>query len=385
MMDTVIVDVARSPIGRAYKGSLIGVRPDNMAATVSEALLSRQPAMPGEGINDVICGVATATAEQAYNAGRVIGQLAGLPDTVPGTTVNRFCASSLQATRMAHHAIQAGEGDAYLVVGVESVSRRTPAFEPGHMNPRMTDPSRPDYVNDMYINMVDTAERVADQMGVTREAMDEYAVLSQGRAVAAAERGDLAREIVPIESPDGLVEADDGLRPGTTMERLAALKPVVEGGRVTAGNACPLNDGAAAALITSADRARELGLEPRARILASHVTGLAPEIMGLGPIEACRGVLDRAGMKIGDVDTVELNEAFAAQVLPVCRELGVDIESQLNPLGGSIAFGHPFGMTGVRLLSTLLNGLELRDSTIGLATLCVGGGQGMAMLVERLK
>jgi acetyl-CoA C-acetyltransferase len=385
MTDTVIVDALRTPIGRANKGSLVDVRPDDMAALVVDALLSRYPELPRASVDDVICGVSGAVGEQAYNVGRIVGQLAGLPDTVPGTTVNRFCASSLQALRMAHHAVRAGEGDSFVVAGVESVTRRGAAFTAADLNPRMIDHSRPDFVNDMYMSMIETAERVATQYRVTREQMDEFAVLSQSRAVAARDDGSFAKEIVPVPVNGGLVEHDDGPRPGTTLAKLAALPPVQgENGRVTAGNACPMNDGAAAALVMSARRAAELGLRPRARILGSQVTGLAPEVMGLGPIGATRGLLGRLSMKITDVDVVEVNEAFAAQVLPVCQELGIDIAAQLNPFGGAIALGHPFGMTGVRMVTTLLNGLDSTDGTIGLATLCVGGGQGMAMIVERV-
>jgi acetyl-CoA C-acetyltransferase len=385
MTETVIVDALRTPIGRANKGSLVDVRPDDMAALAVDALLLRHPELPRASVDDVICGVSGAAGEQAYNLGRIVGQLAGLPDTVPGTTVNRFCASSLQALRMAHHAVQAGEGDTLVVSGVESVTRRGAAFGPADLNPRMADHDRPDFVSDMYISMIETAERVAAQYGVTREEMDEFAVLSQSRAVAARDDGTFAREIVPVPVDGALVEHDDGPRPGTTLAKLAALTPVQgEGGKVTAGNACPMNDGAAAALVMSADRAADLGIRPRARVLGSHVTGLAPEVMGLGPIEATRGLLSRLSMKITDVDVAEVNEAFAAQVLPVCRELGIDIAEQLNPFGGAIALGHPFGMTGVRMVTTLLNGLETKDGSVGLATLCIGGGQGMAMMIERL-
>jgi acetyl-CoA C-acetyltransferase len=385
MTDTVIVDALRTPIGRAHKGSLVDVRPDDMAALVVDALLQRNPEVPRDSVDDVICGVSAAVGEQAYNLGRIVGQLAGLPDTVPGATVNRFCASSLQALRMAHHAVQSGEGDTFVVAGVESVTRRGTAFEAKDLNPRMADHDRPDFVSDMYISMIKTAERVASQYGVTREEMDEFAVLSQSRAVAARDNGSFAREILPVPAGGTVVTRDDGPRPGTSMAKLAALAPVQgEGGRVTAGNACPLNDGAAAALVLSADRAAALGVRPRARMLGSHVTGLAPEVMGLGPIEATRGLLRRLSMKITDVDVVELNEAFAAQVLPVCGELGIDIEAQLNPFGGAIALGHPFGMTGVRLVTTLLNGLKARDGSVGLVTLCIGGGQGMAMVIERV-
>jgi acetyl-CoA C-acetyltransferase len=385
MPEAVIVDALRSPIGRANKGSLVDVRPDDLGGVVVRSLLERHPELSWGSIDDVICGVSGAAGEQAYNLGRIVGQLAGLPDSVPGTTVNRFCASSLQAVRMAQHAILADEGETFLAVGVESVTRRAPAFAVEDLNPRMIDHDRPDFVNDMYMSMVETAERVADLHDVSRADMDEFAFRSHTRAVAARDDGTFAREIVPISTSAGLVGADDGPRADTSMERLSGLKPLMgEGGRVTAGNACPTNDGAAAALVMSAERAAELGLPVRARILGSHVTGLAPELMGLGPIEATRGLLKRKGMTIGDVDCIELNEAFAAQVLPVCRELGIDIDAQLNPFGGAIALGHPYGMTGVRMVATLLNGLETRDQTIGLVTQCIGGGQGMSMLVERV-
>lgn len=385
MKQAVIVDALRSPIGRANKGSLVDVRPDDLGGVVVRALLERHPELPWDQIDDVVCGVSGAAGEQAYNLGRIVGQLAGLPDSVPGTTVNRFCASSLQAVRMAQHAILADEGDTFLAVGVESVTRRAPAFSAEDLNPRMIDHDRPDFVSDMYMNMVETAERVADLHRVSREDMDEFALRSHTRAVAARDDGTFAREIVPIPTPAGLVRNDDGPRANTSMDVLSGLKPIMgDGGRVTAGNACPTNDGAAAALIMSADRATALGLPVRARIVGSHVTGLAPELMGLGPIEATRGLLERKGMTIGDVECIELNEAFAAQVLPVCRELGIDIEAQLNPFGGAIALGHPYGMTGVRMVATLLNGLESRDQTMGLVTQCIGGGQGMAMLVERV-
>jgi acetyl-CoA C-acetyltransferase len=385
MTEVVIVDALRSPIGRANKGSLIDVRPDDLGGVVVQALLERHPELPWDSVDDVICGVSGAAGEQAYNLGRIVGQLAGLPDTVPGTTVNRFCASSLQALRMAHHAIMAEEGDTFLAVGVESVSRRAPAFTAEDLNPRMIDHDRPDFVNDMYMSMIETAERVARLHDVSRHDMDEFALRSHRRAVAARDDGTFAREIVPIPTPGGTAGTDDGPRADTSMDRLSGLKPLMgEGARVTAGNACPTNDGAAAALVMSADRAADLGLRVRARILGSHVTGLAPELMGLGPIEATRGLLKRKGMTIDDVECIELNEAFAAQVLPVCRELGVDIEAQLNPFGGAIALGHPYGMTGVRMVTTLLNGLETRDQSIGLVTQCIGGGQGMSMLIERV-
>jgi acetyl-CoA C-acetyltransferase len=385
MPDTVIVDALRSPIGRAFKGSLIDVRPDDLAATVVTAILGRNPQLPRESVDDVICGLSVAAGEQAYNLGRIVGQLAGLPNTVPGTTVNRFCASSLQALRMAHHAIQAGEGDTFFVVGVESVSRRGSAFEDKDLNPRMLDDGRDDFVNHMYMPMIETAERVATRHGVTREEMDEFAVLSHSRALEARDNGSFLREILPIEVGATTVSHDDGPRAGTTVEKLAGLKPIMgPDGRVTAGNACPINDGAAAALVMSAERARQLGLPIRARVVASQVTGLEPELMGLGPVEATRSLFRRTGTTMADVDSVELNEAFAAQVIPVCRELDIDVDTQLNRFGGAIALGHPFGMTGIRMVTTLLNALESMDGSLGLATLCIGGGQGMAMLLERV-
>nr|MDA8396267.1 acetyl-CoA C-acyltransferase [Actinomycetota bacterium] len=309
------------------------------------------------------------------------------PDTVPGTTVNRFCASSLQSIRMAFHAIAAGEGHVFVAGGVESVTRNMGVgFRAEDLNPRFTDHSRPDFINEMYIAMGMTAENVAEKYDVSRQDMDAFAKLSQDRAVEAQANGFFEREITPVTLADGTVfSKDDGPRAGTTLERLAELKPAFkENGKVTAGNACPLNDGAAAVLVMSRSKAEALGLKPIARVVASAVSGIAPEIMGVGPIEAVRKVLALAKMSITDIDVVELNEAFAAQVLPVCRELGISIEDQLNPHGGAIALGHPFGMTGARIMTTLLNDLATMDKTFGLETMCVGGGQGMAMIVERL-
>ncbi len=387
MAEAVIVATARTPIGRAYKGSLIGVRPDDMAGFAIKALMDKVPAVDPASVDDVMVGCGLTHHEQGYNIGRNAALLAGLPDTVPGTTVNRFCASSLQTIRMAFHAIKAGEGDTYVAGGVESVTRAMgKGFAAEDLNRRFVDEDRDDFVNHVYIPMGNTAENVAARYGVSREAMDEFAKLSQDRAVEAQKNGFFAREISPYPVGDGdLATDDDGPRPNTTLERLAELAPsFVPDGKVTAGNSCPLNDGAAAVLVMAEDRARALGLEPKARIVASSVSGLAPEIMGVGPIEAVRKVLDQAGMTIGDIDVVELNEAFAAQVLPVCDELGIDIEGQLNPHGGAIALGHPFGMTGARIMTTLLNDLDTLDRTMGLETMCVGGGQGMAMIVERL-
>ena len=387
MPEAVIVATGRTPIGRAYKGSLIDVRPDDMAGMVIKAVLDKVPELPRATIDDVMLGCGLTHHEQGYNLGRNAALLAGLPDTVPGTTVNRFCASSLQTIRMAFHAIKAGEGDVFVAAGVESVTRAmNKGFEPEDFNPRFMDESRDDFINHVYIPMGITAENVAERFGVGRSRMDEYAKLSQDRAVAAQADGFFDREIIPVPLGDGrVVDRDDGPRPGTTLEKLAGLPAAFKpGGVVTAGNACPLNDGAAAVIIMSDERAGALGIPPLARIVASSVSALAPEIMGVGPIEAVVRVLARAGMKIGDVDIVELNEAFAAQVLPVVDELGIDVADQLNPHGGAIALGHPFGMTGARIMTTLLNGLESADLTIGLETMCVGGGQGMAMIVERL-
>jgi acetyl-CoA C-acetyltransferase len=386
MPEAVIVATARTPIGRANKGSLVDVRPDDMSGFIIDALMSKVPDVPRSDIEDVVWGAAGQAGKQSMNLGRVAGLLAGLPDTVPGTTVNRFCASSLQSIRIASHAIRSGEGDVFVAGGVESVTQAGGGFGREDANMRFVDKDRPDYLNDVYIPMGFTAENVAERFNVPRERMDEYAVQSQTRAVAAQENGFFEREITPVTTPDGtVVTKDDGPRAGTTLEGLANLKPAFkEDGKVTAGNACPLNDGAAAVLVMSDTKAREYGLTPLARIVATAVSGLAPEIMGVGPIEACRIVLERAGMTIGDIDVVELNEAFAAQVLPVCDEVGIDIENQLNPHGGAIALGHPFGMTGARIMTTLINDLQTLDQQWGLETMCVGGGQGMACIIERL-
>ena len=387
MTEAVIVATGRSPIGRAYKGSLIDVRPDDMAGFVIKAVLDKVPQLDPSAVDDVMVGCGLTHHEQGYNVGRNAALLAGLPDTVPGTTVNRFCASSLQTIRMAFHAIKAGEGDAFVAAGVESVTRTmNKGFDPEDFNPRFMDESRDDFINHVYIPMGMTAENVAARFGVSRERMDEFAKLSQDRAVGAQADGFFEREIVPYPLDDGTVVArDDGPRPGTTLEKLATLPPAFKpDGVVTAGNACPLNDGAAAVIVMAEERAAALGIRPLARIVASSVSALAPEIKGVGPIDAVRNVLAMTGMKIGDMDIVELNEAFAAQVLPVVDVLGIDVDNQLNPHGGAIALGHPFGMTGARIMTTLLNGLQTGDRTIGLETMCVGGGQGMAMIIERL-
>jgi acetyl-CoA C-acetyltransferase len=381
MPEAVIVSTARTPIGRAAKGSLVDARPDDLAAFAIRAALDKVPKLPREEIVDVMIGCGFPQERQGMNLGRRAALLAGLPNTVPGTTVNRFCASSLQTIRMAFHAIRAGEGEAFVAGGVESTSQVSgyPKSEE-ELHPALFGDDAP--IANVYIPMGLTAENVAEQWDVSREDMDLFAQQSQERAVAAQDSGFFAREISAWNG----VEADDGPRRSSTLEKLQALEPAFKpGGRVTAGNACPLNDGAAAVVVMSADRASELGLKPRARIIASSVSGVAPEIMGVGPIEAVRKVLAQAGMTIADVDVMELNEAFAAQVLAVCRDLGVDpFSDKLNPHGGAIAVGHPYGMTGARIMGTLLNDLETMDRTIGLETMCVGGGQGMAMIVERL-
>ncbi len=386
MPEPVIVACGRSPIGRATKGSLVDWRPDDLGAHVLRAVLDRIPALEPTTIEDVLCGCGLPGGESGFNLGRAISLLARID--APGTTVTRYCSSSLQTTRMAAHAIRAGEGDVFASVGVETVSRfiHGTSDPPPARNPRLL-PDNPEGLPDLYLAMGQTAENVALQEGITREEMDRFALRSQARAVQAQADGFFAREIVPVPLAEGrLLDRDDGPRPGTTMEGLAALTPVFRAdGRVTAGNACPLNDGAAAVIVMSDQRAAALGIRPLARILATGVTALRPEVMGLGPIEASRQALRRAGMTIQDVDIVEINEAFAAQVIPSARGIGIDpLGDVLNPFGGSIALGHPFGMTGARITCTLLNGLRTRDQTIGLETMCVGGGQGMAMILERL-
>src|SRR5436190_7445176 len=387
MPEAVIVATARTPIGRAFKGSLIDYRADDMAGFIVKSLLEKVPAVDPASVEDVIMGSANHAGEQGMNEARNIAGLAGLPDTVPGTSVNRFCASSLQSIRMAFHAIKSGEGDTYVAGGVESVSRTSgQSVSKDANNPRYFDESRPDFINHMYIAMGMTAENVAAKYKVSRERMDEFAKISQDRAVEAQKNGFFEREITPVTLPNGnVVSVDDCPRPGTSIEKLATLPPAFkDDGVVTAGNACPLNDGAAAVLVMAEDKARSLGLTPLARIKASAISGLAPEIMGVGPIEACREGLERAGRTVKAIDIVELNEAFAAQVLPVCDKVGIDIDSQLNPHGGAIALGHPFGQTGARIMTTLINDLQTLDKTWGLETMCVGGGQGMAMIIERL-
>ena len=382
MSDAVIVAATRTPIGRARKGSLVDARPDDLVAFAIDAALKQVPELDRAEVVDVMVGCGFPQERQGMNLARRAALLAGLPASVPGTTVNRFCASSLQTVRMAHHAIRAGEGDVFVAAGVESISQVDGyPKDAEELHPKLFGDDAP--IANVYIPMGMTAENVAERWNVSREEMDRYAQRSQERAVAAQDSGFFARELTPWDG----VAADDGPRRESTLEKLAELEPSFKpGGKVTAGNSCPLNDGAAAVVVMSETRASELGVRPRARIIASSVSGVEAEIMGVGPIGAVRKVLDTAGMTIDDVDVVELNEAFAAQVLPVCRELGVDpFGEKLNPHGGAIALGHPYGMTGARIMCTLLNDLETLDGTIGLETMCVGGGQGMAMIVERLR
>ena len=387
MSEAFIVAIGRTPIGRAIKGSLIDERPDDLGAYVVDEVLKQVPQLDRHQIDDVICGCALPGGEQGHNLGRIISILAGIG--APGTTVNRYCASSLQAVRMAFHAIKADEGSAFVCAGVES-STHSPlgvfADQQETLNPRLFAGNR-EGLPEAYMSMGETAENVADKYDITREEMDRYALQSHMRAVLAGKDGVFAREIIPVPLVSGLTMTDDdGPRADTTLEKLATLRPVFrKGGRVTAGNSCPLNDGAAAAVVMSRARAEQLGIEPLARIISTGVSSLEPELMGLGPIESSRQALGRAGMTIDDVDVVEINEAFAAQVIPSARGIGVDpFSDKLNPHGGAIALGHPFGMTGVRILATLLNDLRTNDQTIGLETMCIGGGQGMAMIVERL-
>jgi acetyl-CoA C-acetyltransferase len=386
MPEAVIVDAVRTPIGRAFKGSLTQIRPDDMAAFVIDQLLERNPDVDPASVYDVICGCGMTQGEQAYNIGRTAALLSEkLPDSVTGATIARYCASSLNAIQIAADSIRAGTAEVYIAAGVESVSRVGPNSEatlPETQNPKL---QGKDGTPNVYIPMGETAENVAEKFGVKREDMDEYATRSQNLAVESRDQGFFDREIVAVETPDrGTVDKDDGPRPGTTVEKLAELQPAFrENGTVTAGNSCPLNDGAAAVLLTSDEKAKELGLEPRARVIASATSGLEPEIMGVAPIGAIHNVLQRAGMTIGDVDVVELNEAFAAQVIPIMEKCEIPLE-KLNPHGGAIALGHPFGMTGARIMTTLLNDLETDDKQIGLETMCVAGGQGFAMIVERM-
>jgi acetyl-CoA C-acetyltransferase len=399
MPEAVIVDAIRTPIGRAVKGSLKTVRADDLAAVPIRALIERNPDVDFAETTDVLMGAASGIGEQGYNVGRNAALLAGLDHHVPGCTVNRFCASSLMTIRMAAHAVMAGEGEQYIAAGVEAVSRA--GLGAGMMeearHPKLNGSEGSLY--DVYIPMGMTAENVAERCKVSREAQDEWAVTSQNRAVDAQQSGHFDQEIVgvtvpahndtdkegnEVEVPETVVEKDDGPRPGTTMEVLAKLKPAFrEGGSVTAGNSCPLNDGAAAVLVMSAERAERLGLQPKARIIASTVAAIRPEIMGLGPIPAIKALLEQTGKTIDDIDIVEINEAFAAQIVPCRDDLHIP-EEKLNPFGGAIALGHPFGMTGARIMTTLLNGLEKTGGRYGIESMCVAGGMGQAMLVERL-
>jgi acetyl-CoA C-acetyltransferase len=387
MPEAVIVAAGRSPIGRATRGTLVDWRSDDLGAYIVTKVLEQVPQLDPSEIEDLICGCGRPGGEQGFNLGRAVSILAKLD--VPGTTVTRYCASSLQTTRMAAHAIRAGEGDVFLSVGIECVSRfvNGTSDHPQNRNPRLA-PGNPEAYPDIYIAMGQTAENVARRQEISRDEQDRFALRSQQRAVAAQDSGFFAREIIPVPLPDGGGEmtTDDGPRRQTSLEKLASLAPVFrEDGSVTAGNSCPLNDGAAAVVVMSDTKATALGITPLARIVSTGLSSLNPEIMGLGPIEASRQALARAGMAIDDVDVVELNEAFAAQVIPAARGIGIDPwDDRFNPHGGAIALGHPFGMTGARILCTLLNDLRTLDTTIGLETMCVGGGMGMAMVVERL-
>ena len=400
MPEAVIVATARTAIGRAMKGSLTTIRPDDLTAQVVEAVFAKVPQLDRNLVEDLVLGCGQPAGESGVNLARVVAVLADMPN-VPGVTINRYCSSSLQAIRMSAHAIKAGEGDIFLAAGVETVSRFINGMaDDGPANERFNDArartaarqagdqgawTPPVGLPDVYMGMGDTAENVAEIENVSREDQDAFAARSQQLATENLESGFWEAEITPVTLPDGTVVAkDDGIRPGTTVEKLAGLNPVFRpGGSVTAGNACPLNDGAAAVIVMSDTKAKELGLTPLARIVASGVSGLNPEIMGLGPVEACRQALGRAGMTIDNVDLVEINEAFAAQVLPSARHLGIPLE-KLNTRGGGIALGHPFGMTGARIMTTLIHNLHESDKTIGMETMCVGGGQGMSMIIERL-
>ncbi|WP_042412554.1 acetyl-CoA C-acetyltransferase [Streptacidiphilus anmyonensis] len=405
MPEAVIVSAARSPIGRAGKGSLKDVRPDDLTAQIVAAALAKVPELDPREIDDLMLGCGLPGGEAGYNLGRVVAVQLGM-DHLPGCTITRYCSSSLQTTRMALHAIKAGEGDVFISAGVETVSRYVKGSSdglPDTMNPLFDaarartearaaggaddwhDPREDGLVPDVYIAMGQTAENLAQLKGVTRRDMDEFGVRSQNLAEKAIADGFWAREITPVTTPDGtVVSKDDGPRAGVTLEGVEGLKPVFRpDGLVTAGNCCPLNDGAAALVIMSDTKARELGLTPLARIVSTGVSGLSPEIMGLGPVEASKQALKRAGLSVSDIDLVEINEAFAAQVIPSYRDLGIDLD-RLNVNGGAIAVGHPFGMTGARITTTLINSLQWHDKQFGLETMCVGGGQGMAMVIERL-
>ncbi len=405
MPEAVIVATARSPIGRAFKGSMGNIRPDDLTVAMIRAALAKVPQLDPADIDDLMLGCGLPGGEQGYNMARVVAVMLGY-DSLPGTTITRYCSSSLQTTRMAFHAIKAGEGEAFISAGVECVSRlakgssdtwpdtKNPVFAAAEERTAQLakgggevwhDPRQDAAIPDVYLAMGETAENVAKLRGITRAAQDEFGVRSQNLAEKALADGFWQRDITPVTLPDGsVVAADDGPRAGTTLDKVATLKPVFRpDGTVTAGNCCPLNDGAAAIVVMSDRKAAELGITPLARIVATGVTALSPEIMGLGPVQASRRALARAGMSIEDIDLVEINEAFAAQVIPSYTELGIDI-NKLNVNGGAIAVGHPFGMTGARIASTIINSLQFHDKTFGLETMCVGGGQGMAMIFERL-
>jgi acetyl-CoA C-acetyltransferase len=405
MPEPVIVATARSPIGRAFKGTLTQIRPDDLTVQIVRAVLEKVPQLDPADIGDLMLGCGLPGGEQGFNMARVVATLLGY-DHLPGTTVTRYCSSSLQTTRMAFHAIKAGEGDVFVSAGVECVSRfgngssdswpdtRNPLFADAEARSAKQaeggagvwhDPREDGALPDVYIAMGQTAENVAGLRGITRRQQDEFGVRSQNLAEKAIADGFWQREITPVTMPDGtVVSKDDGPRPGTTLEKVETLQPVFRpDGTVTAGNCCPLNDGAAAVVVMTDTKAAELGITPLARIVSSGVSALSPEIMGLGPVDASRQALARAGMAIGDIDLVEINEAFAAQVIPSYQDLGIDLD-RLNVNGGAIAVGHPFGMTGARITTTLLNSLQFHDKTLGLETMCVGGGQGMAMIFERL-
>ena len=405
MPEAVIVATARSPVGRAFKGSLVSIRPDDLTCQLITAALAKVPQLSADDIDDLMLGCGLPGGEQGFNMARVVAVMLGY-DNLSGTTVTRYCSSSLQTTRMAFHAIKAGEGDVFISAGVECVSRfghgSSDSWPDTHNavfagaearsaertavgTPVWHDPREDGAIPDVYIAMGQTAENLAQLRGITRADQDEFGVRSQNLAEKALANGFWQRDITPVTLPGGaVVSADDGPRPGTTLEKVATLQPVFRpDGTVTAGNCCPLNDGAAAVVVMSDVKAAQLGITPLARIVSTGVTGLSPEIMGLGPVQASRQALSRAGMTIDDIDLVEINEAFAAQVIPSYRDLGIDLD-KLNVNGGAIAVGHPFGMTGARITSTLLNSLAFHDKTFGLETMCVGGGQGMAMVVERL-
>ncbi|WP_127359869.1 acetyl-CoA C-acetyltransferase [Actinacidiphila soli] len=405
MPEAVIVSAARSPIGRAFKGSLKDLRPDDLTATIVQAALDKVPGLDPREIDDLMLGCGLPGGEAGYNLGRIVAVQMGM-DHLPGCTITRYCSSSLQTTRMALHAIKAGEGDVFVSAGVETVSRsikgssdglpdtKNPVFAEAeartqdraeHGGGEWHDPREDGLIPDAYIAMGQTAENLAALKGITRADQDEFGVRSQNLAEEAIKKGFWEREITPVTLPDGtVVSKDDGPRAGVTLEAVQGLKPVFRpDGTVTAGNCCPLNDGAAALIIMSDTKARELGLTPLARIVSTGVSGLSPEIMGYGPVEASKQALRRAGLSVSDIDLVEINEAFAAQVIPSYRDLGIDLD-RLNVNGGAIAVGHPFGMTGARITTTLINSLQWHDKQFGLETMCVGGGQGMAMVIERL-